>query len=298
MPEQSRRRSSPAVESRRFSLLRTPCGAAARFNGPGPPHRRRMPEPGSEGRLLTRAAGRSSSSKRHRRRALVSQPSAARDPTRDQSREMPLAREPSRRAAAGGWTAAALTIASGVLYGVSFPPLALRPLAWVALVPWLVAIRAGSARRAVLLGVLWAHVETFVTSDCLPGAVVNYYQQSAAIGWLMLEGATLVTMVPWYGAFALAYRILARAHPAFVPLTAAAAWCACELARVEVLGGNPWAISGYSQVGVLPIMQIADLAGVHGISFAIAATNAAVAELWAARDAPGDRRAARRGAMS
>ena len=183
-------------------------------------------------------------------------------------------------------TALLLTAVSGVLYGVAFPPLALRPLAWIALVPWLVAIRRGSLARALLLGALWSCVETDITSDCLPGAVANYYKQSPAIGWLMLLGATVTTMVPYYSSFAACYWALARRYRAALPLLTAAAWCGAELARVKVLGGNPWAVSGYSQVGFLPLMQVADLAGVHGISFILAAVNAGLAELWLARCDP------------
>ncbi len=185
-----------------------------------------------------------------------------------------------------GWLLAAL---SGVLYGISFPPLALRPLAWIALVPLLLSLRGGSLLRAALLGALWAHVETYVTSDCLPGAVVSYYKQSPTVGWLILEGATLATMVPWYGAFAVAYRVLAQRPGASLPWLAAAAWVACEFLRTRWLGGNPWAVSGYSQVGILPVVQVADLAGVHGISFAIALVNATLAEMLAPALAGGSR---------
>jgi len=179
--------------------------------------------------------------------------------------------------------AISLTVLSGLLYGLSFPPFALRPLAWVALIPWLIAIRSGSVWRAVGLGVVWAHVETYVTSDCLPTAIVTYYRQSSTIGWLMLEGATLATMVPYYAMFAVAYWSLSRRFRVSLPFLAAAAWVGCEFGRATVLGGNPWAVLGYSQIGFLPIMQIADLAGVHGISFPLAAANSALADVCMAR---------------
>lgn len=199
----------------------------------------------------------------------------------------------------GHLAAIGLTAASGVLYGISFPPLALRPFAWLALVPLMLAIRAGSLRRALVLGTLWAFVMTDVTSDCLPGAVINYYKQSPAIGWLMLFGATVITMVPYYGSFAAAYWVLARRPGAAVPLLAAAAWVAAELARVTVLGGNPWAVSGYSQTGLI-VMQIADLGGVHLVGFLLVACNATLVELvLARRSASAARRtAARRGALA
>lgn len=65
---------------------------------------------------------------------------------------------------------------------------------------------------------------------------------------------------------------------------------AAELARVRVLGGNPWALSGYSQTGFTTIMQIADVTGVHGTGFLLVAVNAALVELLATRDATAERR--------
>ena len=191
-----------------------------------------------------------------------------------------------------------LTTTSGILYGISFPPFALRPLAWISLVPLLLAIRSGSLRRALLLGALWACVMTYVTSDCLPGAVINYYKQPPAVGWLMLLGATLLTMVPYYGSFAGAYWLLSRRHVVLLPLLAGSAWVAAELARVRVLGGNPWALSGYSQTGFTTLMQLADVTGVHGVGFLLVATNAALAGILTASAAPERRRGAWRGAAA
>lgn len=196
-----------------------------------------------------------------------------------------------------GLGAFALTALSGSLYAISFPPLAYRPLAWIAIVPFLAAIRMGGVWRAWWLGCFWAFVMTFITSDCLPDAVVTYYRQPVWLGWFMLFGATVITMVPYYTSFAVVYWLLARRYQASLPLLAAAAWAGAELLRVKVLGGNPWAVSGYSQVGFLPFMQVADLTGVHGMSFVLMAVNAALLELWWCRGGEtGRRRAALIGA--
>lgn len=191
----------------------------------------------------------------------------------------------------------AWTTVSGLAYALAFPPVALRPVAWVALVPFLLALEKVGAGAAMLLGCVWAFVMTFATSTCLPRAVQNYYGQSALVGWGMLFGATVVTMVPYYSAFAVAYWRLARRFRAALPLLAAAAWTGAELLRVKVLGGNPWAVSGYTQIGWLPLMQIAELTGVHGMSFLVVAVNATLVQLWHARTAPAsERRSTLRGA--
>jgi len=192
---------------------------------------------------------------------------------------------PPPLATSAGVLPAALTIVSGLVYALSFPPTALRPLAWVALVPLLVALERVRATQAALLGGLWAFVMTFATSSCLPRAVETYYRQSALVGWGMLFGATVVTMVPYYSAFALAYWRLGRRFRAALPLLGAAAWTGAELLRVKVLGGNPWAVSGYSQIGWLPFMQVAELTGVHGMSFLVFAVNATLVQVWRGRAA-------------
>ena len=57
----------------------------------------------------------------------------------------------------------------------------------------------------------------------------------------------------------------------------AAGWGACEFARARLFFGNPWALSGYSQVRFAPLMQIADATGPYGVGMLIAGANAAVA---------------------
>jgi apolipoprotein N-acyltransferase len=49
-----------------------------------------------------------------------------------------------------------------------------------------------------------------------------------------------------------------------------------------LITGNPWGLIGYSQAGVLPVIQIADVTGVYGVGFVLVASNAALAELWCA----------------
>ncbi len=50
-------------------------------------------------------------------------------------------------------------------------------------------------------------------------------------------------------------------------LLCAAAWTALEMARARVLSGFPWNILGASQYRLLPLIQIASITGVYGVSF-------------------------------
>jgi apolipoprotein N-acyltransferase len=60
-------------------------------------------------------------------------------------------------------------------------------------------------------------------------------------------------------------------------LLAPMVWVATEFARGYVFGGFPWVPLGNSQVTVLPVVQLASLFGVYGVSLLVAAVNAAIA---------------------
>jgi apolipoprotein N-acyltransferase len=170
----------------------------------------------------------------------------------------------------------------GVGYGLCFPPVALRPLAWVVLVPAFVVLRRATPARAALAAAVLAMAGACATVAWLPGAVVSYFQQPLSAGVALFVIVTAVMVLPYYVGVALFYaRAARRPHPG-LPLCVAAAWVAGELARSHLLGGNPWVLFGYTQVGVDRIAQIADLTGVYGMSFVLAAVNAAVAEAWIA----------------
>jgi apolipoprotein N-acyltransferase len=188
------------------------------------------------------------------------------------------------------------TLASAVLYGLAFPPARLWPLAWVALAPLLVALRRVPMRTALGLAWLWTLAATCMVADWLPFSIADYYQQPLLVGFGFFLGIPTVMAVPYYVAFAACCRGLARAPAALRPLAVAAAWVAAELGRATLFTGNPWALFGYSQIDVLPLIQVADAAGVYGVSFVLVAVNAALAELWlAATDTPARPRAAAAG---
>lgn len=78
-------------------------------------------------------------------------------------------------------------------------------------------------------------------------------------------------------AFAVILSILSRSLGSTAVLLAPAIWAATELGRQYVWDGFPWALLGYSQVTVLPIAQVASLAGVYGLSMLLAASSSAAA---------------------
>lgn len=154
----------------------------------------------------------------------------------------------------------------------------------MALAPLFVALRSGGRGRALLAMWVWLVLACTVIANWFPGAVATYFQQPWLVAFAFFLAVAPTAAAPQYLLFALAYHALTRRRVGpWLPLLTAAAWVAAELGRIWIFVRNPWGVVGYSQMDVLPMIQIASVTGVYGISFAVVAVNAALADvLWAA----------------
>lgn len=180
---------------------------------------------------------------------------------------------------AAAWAATAL---SGWLYALAFPPHRIEWLAFVALAPFFVALRAVGPRAALGLCWFWPVFASSFVADALPAAVETYFLQSKLVSLLFAIGIWTVTGSLYYLVFGPAYRAL---RPGIAtPLLAGAAWAACELLRGRLFTGssffvgNPWALLAYSQADAERLRQVAALGGPYAISFVVASVNAGIAE--------------------
>lgn len=196
-----------------------------------------------------------------------------------------MASDPSGRRTGLAALAAA---GSGLLCGLAFPLVDAKALAWVGLLPLFVAVRRMPLRTVPLLAVVWSLALWAVVWDWGPRAVVVYFDQPVWVGLAFFTGLALLTIAPPATLSLWAWRWLADRCPAWsLPTLAGAAWAGGELLRGRLIEipfpvGNPWAILGYSQVGVDAVAQLASVTGVYGITFVLVVTNAALAELWLA----------------
>lgn len=179
-----------------------------------------------------------------------------------------------------------LTVASAGIFGLSFPVVDWKLLAWVALVPFFIALRGRSVRSALALGALWGVLASYCVGVWFADSVSTYFLQPMLVAIALFVGVAATMAAPYFMAFAATHRLLERGDPRFVPLLVAAAWVGAEVLRGRLFTGtpffigNPWALIGYSQMGVLPLVQIASVTGVYGVSFAVASVNAALAQIW------------------
>ncbi len=174
----------------------------------------------------------------------------------------------------------ALACCSGLLLAAGFPDINLHMLAWIALVPLLIALQGQSIRHAFILGGICGLVFFTGTIFWIGHSLHAYGNQSLFMtAFIMLLFCTCLAIYP--ALFAAAVAFSARSPLRF--LAAPAIWTSLELARTHAFSGFPWAVLGYTQYTRLPLIQIADVTGVYGVSFLIVLVNCGIAEFIRSR---------------
>jgi len=152
----------------------------------------------------------------------------------------------------------ALLLLSAILFALSFPSFLSTwgwfPLAFVALVPVFVVVhRAG-----------WG-------ASCLYGAFFGFASYALYNYWLgTFHPLTLFIVPPIYSVYLLAVFPLLKAADTFYPRHAALLqtliWVGYEFVKVQGFLGYAYGIVGFSQYLFLPLIRIASLTGVWGVS--------------------------------
>ncbi|MCD5390640.1 apolipoprotein N-acyltransferase [candidate division NPL-UPA2 bacterium] len=183
-----------------------------------------------------------------------------------------------------------LSSLSGVLLVLCFPKFDLEILAWVALVPLLLAIRDKGGKEAFILSYLSGAI--FFTGLLYWIATVTVYSKLVPLGLLIL----ISYLALYFGLFGLLLSIQNQEsriknqesrkghcfHSLRSLLVAPSLWVSLEFIRSHLFSGFPWGLIGYSQHLNLPLIQICSLTGVYGVSFLIVLVNVAIMECLSA----------------
>jgi apolipoprotein N-acyltransferase len=159
-----------------------------------------------------------------------------------------------------------LAIGAGLLLTASFPKIGVAGFAWIAPAVMLAAAQGKRAGDAFRLGYV-AGLAHFLSS----------------LYWLLLMPVTGLPILAWLalGAYLALYPavwvwLLANkigeshwANRTLWSLLGAAVWVALEMVRARLLGGFPWDLIGVSQFKMIPLIQIASVTGVYGVSFLV-----------------------------
>ncbi len=163
-----------------------------------------------------------------------------------------------------------LIILSGILLTLSFPPIGLYGLVWIALIPFLLGLRQLSTlRQGFLAGYLLGLVHVSTTMYWISVSVYRY-------GGLPLWGAAALTLLfifylsLYWGIVGLAFVGLRRMGcPALFPFAAALV----EYLRGLPLIRFPWGGVEMALPPHLAVSQIVDITGIYGLGFLIFLTN-------------------------
>jgi len=166
-----------------------------------------------------------------------------------------------------------LSLFSGLLLGLCFPPFNLSYLAWIALVP-LLFINEKRGRFRILLGFLTGLITNLILFwwiwDTFKAAQVNFITTFGA--WLSLAAlmglytALFFLILPWIQ------------NSNWKPWMGAFLWICLDHLRSILFSGFPWGLLGHTQAANLPLIQLTSLTGVSGVTFILVATNIALAE--------------------
>jgi apolipoprotein N-acyltransferase len=168
-------------------------------------------------------------------------------------------------------------VLSGVLCALAFPRHDLESLAWFALVPLLLSLEGRTVRASFWLGWLTGTVAFLGTVHWVTVTMIRYGKMSPLASYPIML-LFVVYLGLYVGVFAALLTFLKRRTSFPTVLSAPAIWTSLELLRTYALSGFPWSLLGYSQYLSLPVIQIADVTGVYGISFLIVMVNAALAQ--------------------
>lgn len=157
-----------------------------------------------------------------------------------------------------------LPLFSAFLLTLAFPNFNFGFLAFVGLIPLLIAIRGERPWQAFLTG--------YITGLLFFGATIYWVSYVAIIG----AAALVLYLALYFGLFAVGVDLLLIQFPnprILYAVLVSCLWVGLEYVRSLLFTGFGWALLGYSQSENLPLIQIADTTGAYGVSFLIVFTN-------------------------
>lgn len=166
-----------------------------------------------------------------------------------------------------------LAAVSGTLFRFAFPKIEWGWIAYFAMVPFLLSLQGRNRKESAWLGFAFGMFFFYLNLTWLntlvkynPAAPLGIFAVAAICAAVPALFAALVTPILSSRGF---FRFL------FIP----ALWTGLEYVRSLSELGFPWIYLGHTQVDYLPMIQIADITGVYGITFMIVAVNLALADV-------------------
>lgn len=166
----------------------------------------------------------------------------------------------------------ALALLSSALLWLSSPGgFSVPLLAWFALVPLFLGLQCHPPKRAALIGLLCG----FAWHLPLLGWVIIVLSTHGEVP-LAVALLALCLLSLYMGSYVAAFSFLCAKSAGRIPLLVSAPvlWVALDFLRARMFTGFPWLDLAYTQYQFPPVIQLADLAGHHGVTFFMVLVNA------------------------
>lgn len=173
-------------------------------------------------------------------------------------------------------------LASGVLLALSFPKYGHPAIAFIALVPLYVALSGWNGQPGKAPGVstgtgfrlgLMAGFIHFAGTVYWTGATVQTFGGLPLPVAVFVTGLLVLYMATYVALASAASAIFIRRFGFVGLLLSPATWVAAEYTRGFLFGGFPWIPLGNTMVTMLPLVQLASVVGVYGLSAFVALIN-------------------------
>ncbi len=161
-------------------------------------------------------------------------------------------------------------IAAGLVLAAAFPKIGIAGFAWAAPALMLAAAYGKTGGDAFRIGYVAGLAQHLASLYWLLHIPVNGYP---ILGWVALSAYVALYPAAWV--WLLSGRIGAGSwgQRTAWSLTGAALWVALEMLLGRLFSGFPWNFLGSSQYQMLPLIQIASVTGIYGVSFIVVWTS-------------------------
>ncbi|MSU56767.1 MAG: apolipoprotein N-acyltransferase [Pedosphaera sp.] len=162
-----------------------------------------------------------------------------------------------------------IAVVAGLSLAAAFPNIGIAGFAWIAPALMLTGANGTHGRAAFRIGYIAGlafHLTALWWLLLIPGSGFQIIGWIALSAYLALYQAAWVWMTSVQSPESRVQSWLARTGWA---LLGAAAWVTLEMIQARLLSGFPWNFVGASQFKLIPLIQIASVTGVYGVSFVV-----------------------------
>ncbi len=157
-------------------------------------------------------------------------------------------------------------VAAGLLLAAAFPNIGIAGCAWIAPALMLACARGKTGGESFHVGYI---AGLFFWLASLYWLLLMPVAGLPILGWVALSAYLALYPAAWVWLLAGKIGEGDWARRTLWSLAGAAVWVALEMIRSRLFGGFPWNFLGASQYQMIPLIQIASVTGVFGVSFLV-----------------------------